>query len=310
MDRKKFLRESIRFWESVLREYPGADLVLERRMSPKQLRRFYGKLEEGEIQFRYQKKDGSIRQARGTLNAELMPKKTARSDWYRDFDDLCGKARNNRNFIVFYYDLDRNAFRRFHITRFRGYVDRPGIRLNESAEIQNEDRLVLVRNVKPDLFRRLAKTSVKDVSRFNPAMVEKLAGQDNAEIICLFKVSDGKNILAAADVDTSYDIGAYIHELVGFRRTYGKILFRRLMRAFPKGWGQIQLDYIGDDSDGNPKYAGNEALFNGFYKKFSELKFYDVENSIWGCPARCFYWGIPDTEFSKFAEEQFGGKSS
>lgn len=111
-------------------------------------------------------------------------------------------------------------------------------------------------------------------------------------------------------MDTSYDIGAYMHELVGFRRTYGKNLFRRLMWAFPKGWGQIQLDYIGDDPNGNPRYAVNEKLFNGFYKNFPELKFYDVENSIWGCPARCFYWGIPDMEFSKFAEKQFGGKSS
>lgn len=79
------------------------------------------------------------------------------------------------------------------------------------------------------MFRRLAKTSIKDVSRFNREMVEKLAGQNNAEIVCLFNASDRKNILAAADVDMSYDIGAYMHELVGFRRTYGKILFWRLM---------------------------------------------------------------------------------
>lgn len=304
--KSKTIRESIRFWESVLDEYPGEEILLERRMSPKQLRGFYGKLAEGETLFQYQKKDGSIRRARGTLNVDLMPKKTAGSDWYRDFDDLCRKAKGNRKFIVFYYDLDRNAFRRFHITRFRGYVDRPNAALAESLDSVRQDRLVLVWNVDPDMFLRLAKSSERDVGHFDPEMARKLAGQENTEIICLFRESDQKNILAAVDVEPDSGMGAYVHELMGFKRTFGQILFERLMRSFRKGWGQVQLDYTGDDDNGNPKYSENKGLFEGFYSRIPGLKFYTVENSIWECPAKFFYWGTSEREFGDFAEKQYG----
>ena len=50
-----------------------AKQLAERKMSRIELDDFYSRLEAGEVEFDFIKKDGSRRHARGTLNPSLMP---------------------------------------------------------------------------------------------------------------------------------------------------------------------------------------------------------------------------------------------
>ena len=78
---------------------------------------FRKKLSTGVWQFSYFKKEGSIRQARGTLCMELIPEE-------HHPKSLSG-AQDVRpeNYETFtYYDLDANAWRSFRLDNFIGFV--------------------------------------------------------------------------------------------------------------------------------------------------------------------------------------------
>ena len=63
-----------------------------------------GSLQEGETHFTFIKKDGSLRQAVGTLNLDLVP------DADKQFKNEEG-TREERTDQTSYYDLEKNAWR-------------------------------------------------------------------------------------------------------------------------------------------------------------------------------------------------------
>ena len=70
-------------------------------------------MQTGSVTFSYWKKDGSIREAHGTLNMNLIP-----TDKHPK-----ANANANANASIFpYFDLDRQAWRSFDITKFIGFV--------------------------------------------------------------------------------------------------------------------------------------------------------------------------------------------
>ena len=78
--------------------------------------RFRTWLHEGLVCFTYLKKDGTIREAKGTLCPVLVPvDKWPKGD---------GKAVKHNEAIINYYDLDRQEWRSFDIRNFVGYVER------------------------------------------------------------------------------------------------------------------------------------------------------------------------------------------
>ena len=68
-------------------------------------------LREGVVDFEFVKKDGSVRQAKGTLLAEHLPAPKADSD--------STPRKQNENVMV-YFDMDKKSFRSFVKESFIG----------------------------------------------------------------------------------------------------------------------------------------------------------------------------------------------
>lgn len=68
-------------------------------------------LHEGIVEFEFIKKDGSVRQAKGTLLAEHLPAPKADSD---------GKTRKTNENVMVYFDMDKQSFRSFVKESFVG----------------------------------------------------------------------------------------------------------------------------------------------------------------------------------------------
>ena len=82
--------------------------------------RFREALKQGVATFSYFKKDGTIREAKGTLSELLIPE----DDRPKNNDpSLQGGARGRLFHIFTYYDLDRKAWRSFDLRSFIGYVE-------------------------------------------------------------------------------------------------------------------------------------------------------------------------------------------
>jgi hypothetical protein len=74
-----------------------------------QLRRL---LKNGVVEFKYKKKDGSTRKARGTLKASLLPE--------TDKDDE--RTKNTSKDCFYYYDLDKSDYRAFLRDNYKGLI--------------------------------------------------------------------------------------------------------------------------------------------------------------------------------------------
>ena len=71
-------------------------------------------LRRGVIRFSYWKKDGTLREARGTLSPILIPEE----------DTPKGISNPHPNYsAIAYYDIDKKAWRSFAICQFVGFVD-------------------------------------------------------------------------------------------------------------------------------------------------------------------------------------------
>ena len=87
-------------------------------MSENEAKKFIKSLKsQKEVKFKYKKvKDGSIREARGTLDPETIRKGLTASDI-----DKARKRRNIPDSIVIYWDLDKKMFRSFRKANFISY---------------------------------------------------------------------------------------------------------------------------------------------------------------------------------------------
>lgn len=65
------------------------------------------KLQQGKTNFVFRKKDGSKRNAVGTLNFDLIPK----DDWPVTADDIDSDYKDKNKGVVTYYDLEKMAWR-------------------------------------------------------------------------------------------------------------------------------------------------------------------------------------------------------
>lgn len=75
------------------------------------LAEFNKMLHEGIVDFEFIKKDGSVRQAKGTLVAEYLPAPT---------DDSDGTTRKKNENVMVYFDMEKKAFRSFVKESFVG----------------------------------------------------------------------------------------------------------------------------------------------------------------------------------------------
>ena len=75
------------------------------------LEEFSKMLHEGIVDFEFIKKDGSVRQAKGTLVAEHLPAPKADSD---------APARKTNENVLVYFDMEKQSFRSFVKSSFVG----------------------------------------------------------------------------------------------------------------------------------------------------------------------------------------------
>lgn len=96
----------------------------ERKLSRSELNGFYRALEQGELEFDFMKKDGTRRHARGTLDPKLMPSdqeiRQRYLDMGEDYDALMAKLLARKDYMPYYWDLDKGGYRQFHVSRFEG----------------------------------------------------------------------------------------------------------------------------------------------------------------------------------------------
>ena len=106
-------------WINKQNIYPKEDFIYSTSMSISLKRAWYFErfrrwLKNGVVTFTYVKKDGSLREAKGTLNDLLIPT-----------DKLpkgTGTAEPNYSSLS-YFDLERQDWRSFNVAEFVGFVD-------------------------------------------------------------------------------------------------------------------------------------------------------------------------------------------
>jgi hypothetical protein len=84
---------------------------MEKTFKTTNLTEFSNMLREGIVDFEFVKKDGSVRQAKGTLVAEHLPAPKA--------DSNSTPRKQNENVMV-YFDMEKKAFRSFVKESFVG----------------------------------------------------------------------------------------------------------------------------------------------------------------------------------------------
>ena len=77
------------------------------------LERFKKALYEGVVEFTFCKKDGSVRDAKGTTNLVLIP-----SDKWPKGEEQSQRQRQSQCQTINYFDFDRNDWRSFQIWQF------------------------------------------------------------------------------------------------------------------------------------------------------------------------------------------------
>ena len=90
---------------------------MEKTFKTTSLESFQEMLRKGIVDFEYIKKDGSVRQAKGTLLAEHLPAPKADSD---------APARKTNENVLVYFDMEKQSFRSFVKSSFVcAYWDSP-----------------------------------------------------------------------------------------------------------------------------------------------------------------------------------------
>lgn len=82
---------------------------MEKTFKTTDLSEFSNMLREGIVEFEFIKKDGSVRQAKGTLQAEYLP--APKTD---------GTSRKPSDNVMVYFDMDKQSFRSFVKESFVG----------------------------------------------------------------------------------------------------------------------------------------------------------------------------------------------
>ena len=108
------------------------NVICERKMSREELDDFYQKLRTGKVKFSFKKKDGTMRNAVGTLNPALMPSEEEQRRMYdaqrqeepeshqQTFDQMLQMFEDRKEYMIYFWDLEKNAYRQFHVSRFEG----------------------------------------------------------------------------------------------------------------------------------------------------------------------------------------------
>ena len=84
---------------------------MEKTFKTTDLQEFSEMLRNGIVDFEFVKKDGSIRQAKGTLVAEHLPAQKADSD---------APARKTNENVLVYFEMEKQSFRSFVKSSFVG----------------------------------------------------------------------------------------------------------------------------------------------------------------------------------------------
>lgn len=84
---------------------------MEKTFKTTDLNEFANMLHNGIVEFQFIKKDGSVRNATGTLVSEHLPASKADND---------GKTRKSNENVLVYFDMDKKSFRSFVKSAFVG----------------------------------------------------------------------------------------------------------------------------------------------------------------------------------------------
>ena len=107
------------------------EVILERKMTREEYDDLQQKLRTGVVKFKFKKKDGTTRDAVGTLNPALMPSEEDQRAQYEQlrqsdpantqtYDEMLRMFDDRKGYMIYFWDLEKNAYRQFHVSRFEG----------------------------------------------------------------------------------------------------------------------------------------------------------------------------------------------
>lgn len=124
------------------------DQLNERKMSRTELDSFYDSLQDGVVEFDFIKKDGSKRHAIGTLNPDLMPSRQQIVKIYADqgidLDQLEQRLQMRKDYMPYFWDLEKNGYRQFHVSRFEGITSSGGSAPSQILEVENDSQSITI----------------------------------------------------------------------------------------------------------------------------------------------------------------------
>lgn len=94
---------------------------LDESMSQSQKKEFYERLNNEKVHFEFRKKDGTVREAYGTLMKDYLPSPAHSYDTRSSAREKMKRAFPEDS--VLYFDLEKNSFRSFKMQNFLKYID-------------------------------------------------------------------------------------------------------------------------------------------------------------------------------------------
>ena len=61
-----------------------------------------------------------------------MPSEQDLRKQYPDYDDMMKMFQARKDYMIYYWDLEKNAFRQFHVSRFDGFIDDDNVNEDEN----------------------------------------------------------------------------------------------------------------------------------------------------------------------------------
>lgn len=99
------------------------NVVNEVKMTSDEIADFKNKLFAGEVRFKFTKKDGTLREARGTTSPNLLPPPPPERQYDNNALQRARPTRIKPANIICFYDLDAQGWRSFDSNRFEGIVE-------------------------------------------------------------------------------------------------------------------------------------------------------------------------------------------
>ena len=177
-------QDQIEYWAHMLDE----STLAERRMAGPaaaakggvdEIAEFRGQLAAGVVEFEFTKADGTRRRAVGTTNEQVVPT-AERRRLDPNYDENLASYERRQTFIIWFWDLEKNAVRCFNTNRFEGLIRFEPTNKRVDAKIDKVGNIFIHRDVDVDANRPLDDARIDEI---NDRIEDLMAGEEIKDVI-------------------------------------------------------------------------------------------------------------------------------